>query len=150
MTTSTALKIKNKHLMSLCQFIAALPLGGQESRERTRFIEVVSPRITEMEAERVSLLKKYAEKDDKDQPIMVEDTKTGRTSYDLGDEGMASFTKEYEDYANEEFVLDILDGNISKVKTIKNLVLNTDEKFNGATAAEYDAWCQAFEALSLD
>lgn len=146
---TNSLKIKNRNLTTLLRFLASVPLAGKESRERTRFIEVCEPRIIEMDKLRNELLQKFSEKDEAGQPVLVENP-DGTNRYDVSPTNLEEFQTAYNAYGEEDFTLDILDGNISKVRTVRDLILNTDQKFSGQTAAEYDKWCDAFEALELE
>lgn len=94
------------------------------------------------------MAKELAEKDENGQPKLVEED--GATKYDLTEDSIKKLNEDYALYLNEDFVLDILDGNIAKVKTARNIVLNTKQEFSGQVAAEYDAWCLAFEKVELD
>lgn len=141
-----ALRIKNKHLPALLGWLRGLSLAGGESRQRTRFIEVCIPRIEEINKIRKEIVTKYAER--------IEGTESPKTTEDgneyiFSDENKKTADKELEDYLNEDFVLDVMEGNHEKIKVVKRLILETKQEFSGPMAVEYDKWCEAFEKVEL-
>lgn len=148
------LALKNKHLSLLYRWLSALQLESKESRERTRFLDILEPRIAELDKVRQEILKGLAKKDKKGEPLkrMDEVRKSDGTFeevevWDLVPKALETFTKEYDEYLEEEFVVDILEGNKAKVNTVKNLILTSNQKFSGEMAKLYDEWCSCFEAL---
>jgi|GEM_PF-1728008 len=152
------LALKNQHLVGLCTWLQGLSLAGKESRERTRFVALCIPRISEIEGLKGQLVEKYCEKNEDGSRKTVE--KDGRTHWDIPADQEAAFRKDLEELDNELFIIDLLDGNISKVKTVRELVLNTDYKFGPTEeddelerdakvrlAHDYSEWCIAFEML---
>lgn len=157
-----SLKIQNKYLVGLASWLNELPLGGSESRERTRFVRMLVDRITENEKFRGELLDKYVEKETDGQKKKKIQETTGEEVWDISEENSVLFAKDYADLMDEEYIMDILDGNKQKLKVIKNVVLNTDYKFGpkeGDVGAErvakirqandYEEWCKAFEAVDF-
>jgi hypothetical protein len=144
-----ALKLKNRHLIPLGNWLATLELSGSDSRKRTRFVVALQGRLDEMEKERIKLAEKYCKKNNKGKPKMKKDA-SGQQVYDFSKENRDKFANEMNEYFEEDYVLDVLDSNKEELKAIKDVVLNTEEKFSGRQATEYDEWCEAFEALNLD
>jgi hypothetical protein len=153
---SGVFRISNGHLIALTRWLNNISLAGQESRERTRFIETVSPHIKEIDEKRIELVKKYANKNDDGTPATVFDSEITNDDgtvtrqgehFDVPEEQMENLNKEFEAYLQENFELNIGDGNIAKFNTVKGIVLNTTEKFQGSFAVEYDEWCKAFESV---
>lgn len=157
----TSFKIKNKYVLGLASWLNDLQLYGKESRERTRFVSVLSERLAETDKFRNSMVEKYVEKgeDGKSKTKVGDD---GVEVWDIKAEELPKFEKEYNELMDEDFVLDVLDGNKEKTKVVKDIVLNTDYKFGPKEgdsvqekmakirqAAEYDKWCEAFEAVEL-
>jgi hypothetical protein len=153
-----SLAIKNRHLVGLCTWLQGLALAGKESRERTRFVDLCIPRISELEGLKGQVVEKYCLKNEDGSRKTIE--KDGRIHWDIPADQEAAFRKDLEELENEEFLIDLLDGNISKVNTVRNLVLNTDFKFGPAEeddeaerdakvrlAHDYSEWCIAFETL---
>lgn len=156
-----SLKLQNKHLVGLASWLNELSLAGVESRERTRFVNVLIERITENEKFRAELLDKYVTKEDGKMKKKMNEV-TGEEVWDISDENIVLFQKEYSDLMDEEYVMDILDGNKQKLKVVKEVVLNTDYKFGPKEgdvgqekiaklrqANEYGIWCEAFEAVDF-
>lgn len=159
---NTALRIPRIQLVPLFEWLAALPLSGRESRERTKFNQMIAEGLKEIDEDRLKILETYAELD----PETGEKKKAvdnGVEHFVIPDDQKEAFAKEVNDLYAEEFVLDVLEGNKQKVKTIRDILLNTDYKFGpkeGDTqeqkiahvreANNYDAWCTAFEAVDFD
>lgn len=158
---SNALKIPNKFILGLASWLAEQPLGGRESRERSRFVTVASEHLQEVEKERKEIIEKFANKDEDGKPKIIT-VDNGDSRYDIPDEKKAEMEKEYLDLLDEEWVLDVSEGNKAKIKTTRDILLNTEYKFGpkeGDTTEEqiakvrqandYDKWCQFFEVLDL-
>lgn len=151
------LKIKNNNLVSLTRWLNGIALPGKESRVRTRFVELASEHIADIDEKRIELLKQHAKKDDKGEPILIEDMvkdeasgediPSGTKRYDLEDQD--KFKKEFDAVMEEEFVLDVTDGHKDKCKVVRDIILNTNEEFSGPVAKEYETWCAAFEVLDI-
>jgi hypothetical protein len=156
-----SLTLKNRHLVGLCTWLQGLSLAGKESRERTRFVAICIPRIEEVERLKNDLGTRYCAKNQKDGSLELLDI-DGRKHWSIPTEKQADFRKEHDELENEDFLIDLLEGNIAKVKTVRDLVLNTDFKFGPAEddsederaakvrlAKDYEEWCVAFEALTV-
>lgn len=165
------LKLKNYQFIGspelksvgLHEWLATQMLHGQDSRSRTRFIQAIAPRITELDKTRIELLKKYAKKKivkqgDKEieLPVMLYiDKETGEemetTDESLGKrfkvEDAEGFNKEYQEYLNEDYIIDVTPSNKDIIDGVRDLLLNTKEDFFGRGALLYDEWCLAFENL---
>lgn len=155
-------KIKNKFLVGLGSWLNELQLSGKESRERTRFVNLLVDRLTENEKFRAELIKKYAQKDEEGNPRKRTEEGAGEI-WDILPEDMEAYAKEYNEMMNEDFIIDVLEGNKEKVKVVTNIVLNTDYVFGpkegdveGERQAklrqmnDYDIWCESFEAVTLE
>lgn len=158
---SKAFTIKNRYVLSLATWLQELSLGGRESRERTRFVTVLNDHLKTVEADRMKLLEGLTKKDEKGVAITKKNDKDQEV-FDLGD-NVEAFAKDYNELLDEEFVLDVLEGHKAKLKTTKEIVLETDYKFGPREgdddakrverirqSAEYDEWAKAFEALELE
>lgn len=145
------LKIKNYLIIPLAKWLMDQALPGRMSRARNRFLAVMRPRFEEIESTRLELGKKHAKKDDKENPIEIEED--GVKRFDMTDEGREAFKKEYLDYVNEESVFDITPANEGDMKLVAQIVLNTGETFTDTPeaprATQYDEWCKAFEEAGL-
>lgn len=157
----TSFKIKNKYIIGLASWLNELSLQGIESRERTRFVNVLIERINENEKFRTDLLDKYVEKDTDGQKIK-KTSETGEEVWDISEDNSIIFAKEYNDLMDDEYVMDILDGNKQKLKVVKEIVLNTSYMFGPQEVDsiqekqaklrqmnDYEVWCQAFELVDF-
>lgn len=159
---SNSLRIKNRYLLGLGSWLSILPLGGRESRERSRFVQIASDALVQMEKERKELIDKYAEKEE-DGVTLKKTVDNGMERYVIPPEKTADLEREYAELLDEDFVLDIGEGHKAKIRTVRDILLNTDYKFGPAEtdspeekaakirqAADYDKWCEAFETLDID
>lgn len=137
-------KIKRKYILSLGQWIAGLALSGQQSRNRTKFVEQLSEEIKESELVRIEIVKKYGVLDEKGEPKLVE--KDGKNHYDIPDDKLEAFNKEIADYMEQDYVSGG-PGLETRLRMVGEIVLETQEKITGDIASDYDAWCDAFEAM---
>lgn len=139
------LELKRKYVLSLGNWLMNLSLLGRESRERTKFLEQLNDELAEQEKIRLSIVEKYADK--KEGKPEVKDTPEG-TKFSFTPENLAKFNTEYNDYLAEDFVLESA-GNIQRLKIIKSIVLDTQEKISPSDAFDYDQWCEAFEKVQF-
>lgn len=145
------LKLKNYLLIPLAKWLMDQELPGRMSRSRNRFLDIIRPRFEEIENTRLELGKKHAKKDEKGNPIEIE--QDGVKRFDMTDEGREAFRKDYTEYINEESVFDVTAANEADMKVVAKVVLETDEKFSDAPenpiATHYSEWCTAFEQAKL-
>ena len=143
-------------------------LHGKESRSRTRFIKLLSERITEIEEERRKLLKEhaetkkvkeggkeiekpifqYTETDKKGNTITKETTdqpREGAFTYKLKDSD--KFQEEYVKYLNEDYVLDVSPATREIIYGVRDLILNSEEEMSGVMAVRYNEICESFEGI---
>lgn len=137
--------IKRKYLLGLGMWLQGLSLYGRESRERTKFVEQLAEEVKENEAMRLELVNKYSEKEEDGvtPKLTGEDDKK---TYVIPEDKLPEFSKEVADYLDENFVMSI-EGNKERLKKVKFIVLDTNEKIDPKIASDYDKWCEAFEAL---
>lgn len=156
-----AFRIKKRYLAGLATWLTQLQLSGRLSRERTRFVSLLTKGIQELEFDRKDILDKYVEK--------KKDPKTGKEVWVMQEgvdnwklkEGVEEdFIKEINELFDEEFVIDIGEQHKSKIEAIRDIVLNTDYVFGPSKddspdeaqkkidqAHHYDVWCESFEAI---
>lgn len=142
-----ALVLKNAFLDFLYNLLN-IPLHGREARARNRFLKLITPRINEINAERLEILKELSEKDEKGMPIMVKTlNKEGQNQdeFKLTPENLVRFRADYLSYLNEDLVLDILPSNKVDIGVIKLLLENTPKEFSLEDGQIYDALCESFE-----
>lgn len=141
-------------VMDLASWLANLNLVGKKSRLRTRFILLLRTRLEEIASERKRLFEDYGEKNKDGKFIYInkdgEETtkpenearlkiKDGKTEEQLD--------KEFNDYLEEDFVIDVSPQSEETIYGVSEIVLNTEEKFFGLMADNYDKWCEAFEKI---
>lgn len=154
--------LKNKYIIGLASWLNELSLQGADSRERTRFVNVLIERINENEKFRTGLLDQYCEKEEDGKTKKKKVLENGEEVWDVSDENMILYQKEFTDLMDEDYTMDILDGNKQKLKVMKNAVLNTNYIFGPQevdTVSEkqaklrqmhdYDEWCKAFEGVDF-
>lgn len=148
MSDNPTLKMQRKYALGLGQWLNSLALIGRESRERTKFVELLSEEVKENEAMRLEVIKKFAEKDDKGEPVIVEGDENKAAHFAVPDDKLADFNKEMLAYLDEEFVISG-EGLKNRLMIVKSIVLNTTEKIEPNIASEYDKWCEAFEKMEI-
>lgn len=157
---SKALKIKNNLLLSLASWLNEQSLAGRESRERSRFVTVVSEHLQTVEKERQEILEKFTKKDKDGKPKKITVDKVEQ--WDIDEKDIKVLEKEITELLDEDFALDIGEGHKAKIKTVKDIVLNTDYKFGPKEDSsmveqqakirqmnDYDKWCEVFEDLVI-
>lgn len=140
--------IKRKYILGLGNWLQSLSLQGQDSRNRTKFVEMLAEEVKENEETRMEIVKKYAKLDDKNEPVLVE-KEGGAKHYEIPDDKMEEFQKEVVSFLEQDATFGGA-GMKNRFETVKNIVLNTTEKIGPQIAADYDVWCEAFEAIKTD
>ena len=134
---------------SLSSFLIRQQLHGTESRNRTRFIRIIGERSKEIEDERKKMLEEQCEKNKEGKMIYL--TKEGKETLESAEsvtykiKDIKSFNKEWSDYLNEDYIIDITAANEEIIRSVKNIVLNTSESFSQVMAIMYEDWCTCFE-----
>ncbi len=142
------LTLKNRHLEFLAIYLNKFAIAGNESRQRSRFIEIMKERLEEIDKERIQMAEKNSKKDKDGKPIKIESEKG--SSYDLSKEGLKLFQEEYNTYLNEEYIIDILEGNKEKVRKVKELLLNSTIPVIETDAILYNEICKVFEEVDFN
>ena len=149
------LVLKNKYLTLLAVWLSKQGLAGNDSRQRYRFIDLLRDRIKEIENERVKIVEKYATKDKDKKPVreIVIAERDGKPvqieQYKFDRDNKKKFEEEFDGYLEEEFIVDILEGNKEKVKRVREIVLNTDYVFKGEEGEQHNKWCEALEQVDI-
>lgn len=141
--------IKNSLVLSLASWLNELNLIGRESRERTRFVNLLAVRYQETEKFRMEILNKYAQKDEEGKNKVSEDGKS------ILLEDSNAYVKEVTELMEDEYVIQ-LDSKV--FNTLKHIVLDTTYTFGPKEgqeeqeiqakvrqASEYALWCECFE-----
>ena len=154
-------KIKNKLVEGLVRWLWSLSLGVQSNKVRVQFIELINPRVAEIDAKRVENILRYAKRDKENNPttiLMV----NGERNYDVPQEKMGELNANFAKVLEEEFEVQVTDENKNVFKGVRDLLL--DEKLSFGVndndpkdikaskvslALAHNEWCKAFEILSL-
>jgi len=131
-------KIENAKLGQAADLLFNLSLKGKQSRHRTKFIKVLTERLTEVEEQRKELAKEHSHVDEHGEPK----TKNDGKEYDIKD--IDAFRKDLKELFEEELVLEGGDAQ-GMLKTVKEVLLNCDVEFSGQDAVIYDYLCEQFE-----
>lgn len=133
-------KLKNATLGQVIDLLFNMSLKGKESRHRSQFIRVLDEQLKEVEKQEKELLKEHCHLDEEGNPKTVE--KEEGTYWDVKD--VKAFAADKTELYEEEFVIE--GGNAyGMLKTLKNVLLNTDVAFSGREAVLYDYLCEQFE-----
>jgi hypothetical protein len=136
----SSMTLKNYTLQPLYIWLS-VPLHSKQARARNYFVKIVSEKIKELDSSRIELLEKYSKKD-KDGKAIIE-----KNQYQLEDEHIETYKKEFEELMDETYIIDLLDSNREYLQIVKDIILNLDRKFDIAEGATYEEVCQAFETL---
>ena len=127
-----------------------LKLHGPASRMRTRFIRLVTDRTKELDVVRIKLAEEYSR--NKKGEVVYVDKKGKKTTkneagfnFDIQD--VDKFMQEWEDYLNEDYIIDVTPANNDIMNGVKAILLETTEEFEGREAVRYDEWASAFEEI---
>lgn len=138
------MKMSNIELSEFCKFLIKEELQGKESRMRTRFIKIAQDRLDEIENERLNLIEKYWKKNEFGEKIIIQENENTKPL--LEDEN--AFINEWIEVLNEEWILDETDERKEFLCVVRNIVINTSQKFKGQEAIFYDKWCEILENMS--
>lgn len=143
---------KQSGMVSLLDFLYQHSLHGSQSRFRTKFINELTWKQKELDEKRKTLLNKYADKDEETGKVIFI-TKEGKDTfneeesvkYKITPENTEKFSKEYVDYLNEEFEVEV--ENIPMISAIGKILEDSTTPMYGKSADIYDEWCTAFEKV---
>jgi|SRR3990167_28386 len=142
---------------SFYEWLIKLKLHGKQSRARSRFVKMITERTREIDEERIKLAEQYSEKNkegkviyltakkDKDGKDVETTNKQEAASVKISD--LIAFNKDYADYLNEDLTLDITPETQETIYGVRDILLNTEEEFEGVMAMRYDEICEAFEGI---
>lgn len=140
--TTAELKFKLSNAVTLGRWLNQLPLQGQASRKRTQFVSMLSNATALVDQERIKLLTQYAKKVDGVPQTYFEDNVE---KYDIDPADEKKFNEELNAFLSREYSLILSEDNLPVFNYIKKIVEDTDYKFNGQLADEYNDWMTAFE-----
>ena len=145
---------------SFYEWLIKLKLHGKQSRARSRFVKMITERVREIDEERIILAEKHAEKDkdgkiiyltvkkDKDGKDIETTNKQEAASVKIAD--FSAFNKDYADYLNENMIFDVTPETQETIYGVRDILLNTEEEFEGVMAMRYEEICSAFENIKKD
>ena len=140
-------RMKNSEIKVLEDFLIDsnndLKLKGRVSRYRTRFVKLLEDQLTSVREEHASIIKQYANLDDNGEP-KTKDVE-GDSVYDIDNEKMLEFAKEYEDLMAEDFVIVVDESNRKMVKSVRDAILDCELEFYGESAFVFDRLCDIIE-----
>ncbi len=141
------LTFKNYHARVLTTILMGrrnLPvfMHGPVARSRVRFMKLVGPRADENEKFRIELCEKYSEKGKDGKAKLIKDDQ-GFDRYDIKDQ--EALDKEYQEYLDEPFIIDILPSNKEDIRLIKQHILNSELDLDFAESVAYTEICDALE-----
>lgn len=136
--------LKNGQIVQLTKWLN-LPMHGEESRVRTRFLRVLGPLAKDHDDERIRLLSEYADKDKDGKPVM----ENNGLNYKLSEEAITKFRKVYEELEEADVQVDLLPAMVKDFHILKRVIenLNPPEGFTGETAELHALICEAFEQV---
>lgn len=137
------MRMRNGEIEGIKQFLLNEELSGKYSRMRMRFIKLLEEHQSQLESERLLLIKQFANLDASENPIVINDGNESR--YDMND--IEGFAREYEIMLNDPFVIMETEENEDMLKCIKYVILNTPRSFKGESAILYDRWCDIAEGV---
>lgn len=138
------MKLLNAEIQDFIKFLMNEELSAKQSRIVSRFIRFCNDRINEIEKERTKLVDKYAKKND-DGNYVISKNEKGENVYELNDSVM--FNRELKELMLEEFIIDETNERKDMLLTIKDIVLNSQQKFKGQKALQYDRFCEIVENI---
>lgn len=131
-------ELQNQFVAPSIEFLKRLPLAGYQSIARTRLIKMLDNKNDEIIGLQADLIKEYAKKDDKGEPIV----KDGK--YNFTPENDVAFRKAY-------FALMMENGEIEKAtyshhkEDCQDFLLKANISVSGDEATCYDALCVALD-----
>lgn len=142
--TKVELKFKVSNALTLSRWLSQLPLQGQASRKRSQFVSRLQPVVQLADDERVKLLKSFAKKNEKGEPeTFVDENQVEK--YDISEEDEKKFNTDMNAYLAREYSLNLAGDDVSLFHYVAKIVIDTDFKFSGQMANEYNDWCEAIE-----
>lgn len=132
------IKLQNKYLKNVADFLQnTVSAKGKKNIHRMRIVKALQERNKEVGEEEVTLLKEYAQLDDKG-----ELKRNDAGGFDIED--TKGFNEQHKALYDEYFVID--DKNLeSALKTVEKLVNDYDKELSGKQAEAHFILVEAFE-----
>lgn len=142
------------NIVDLANWLVGLRLHGKESRHRTRFVKILAERVEELNVERQRLFDEYGKKNKKGEFIYMDvngkevaEAKKGMKLKMKRGKTEKDFEKEFSTYLHEDYILDVSPQTKDTIYGVRDIILNTEEKFVGPMANRYDEWATSFENI---
>ncbi len=132
------IKIENKMLTQVINFLYDLKLKAKPSRHRTKFIKMLSNRLQEFAEQEQELLKEHCHLDAEGNPLKTTDGK----GYQL--KNVEGFKNDRIELFDEYMVIEGAD-NERMLKVVKRVLEECDKELSGEDAAAYDYLLDQFE-----
>lgn len=139
---SKTLKIQNRQILPLGNWLGGLALPGLQSRMRTRFVAMLEGALANYEKIRKDALEAIAEKNEDGSLKVVEDK--GSKHYVIPDDKKAPFEADMKKLNETEAKVTGPDA-LSVFTVIRDIVLNYQGTIDGTLATNYNLWCETFE-----
>lgn len=142
------MKMHNIEIQPFVDFLMGLKLPGKESRMRTRLCKVAMEKLSEIEEEKMIIVKKNGNLDESGEVKQIKN-ENEILIWDVRDR--EGFDNDYRELMLEEWILDNTEERKDMFVTVKDIVLNVDMAFKGQEALKYDRWCEIVEdSVSYD
>lgn len=135
-------KIQYSQLAHAINFLAAMPLKGLKSINRTRFQNLLQERLKQVAEEEVALIKEHAGTeivDGKEEPMRKENG-------DFAIEDVPAFKKEQDEYFKQHYVVEGGDSQVM-LQSVKKALEEYDGELSGKEATAYEHLYTAFEQV---
>jgi len=115
-------------------------------------VRLIEQRYKEVNNEKAKITEQYVDRDSEKRIIYlingVESTTPNKgCTYKLSSENIGKVVKEFKEYLDEDYIIDITPATKPIIDDIKNVLLKTEEKFKLDQAMMYAEWCDAFEKI---
>lgn len=133
------MKLQNKNLKIVYDFLMSIGVKGKKNAHRTRVATVIGEQANKYADEELTLLKDYCETDENGDLKRLENG-----NFDIKD--VSKFKEEQKALADEYFVLD--DSNLeTALKTVKEIVEEYNKELEGNKALAHFYLIEAFENM---
>lgn len=133
------IKIQNKELSNVVQFLENLTMKGKQSLARSRMLQILEKKQKEFNEDRKTVIVDSADKDDKGEAIINDDG-----TYKLSAEGNAVASKEISNLLEEYAVIEYGEHS-SRLNDLEKYVTEFNEEVTGNVAQGFFVLVTAFE-----
>jgi hypothetical protein len=138
------IKLKNRHIVSLIPFLQGMKLKGEQSRARSKLLNLAMGAYASLHDSELELLREFAVLDAGGEPKVSEDG-----SFSLREGCAKGYLAERENLFSE--VAEIEGSTYtSHLEVMRQVLAEYTEELSGDEAALYDALMDAFEEVKAD